>query len=62
MSWDKPEEAAKRWEEEYSRDWKYFATDETAEYEGRKIQGLALPDPVLQQIFRENALRWVPGL
>jgi hypothetical protein len=23
---------------------------------------LGLPEPVLRQLFRENALRWVPGV
>ena len=29
---------------------------------GRPTRGLALPDGVLRKIFRENALRWLPGL
>ena len=24
--------------------------------------GLALPDSVLRRLFRENAVRWVPGV
>jgi predicted TIM-barrel fold metal-dependent hydrolase len=62
MPWEDPDETVKRWEEEYARDWKYFATNATVEYEGRKIQGLELPAPVLRRIFRENAIHWVPGL
>jgi predicted TIM-barrel fold metal-dependent hydrolase len=55
-------EAAKRLEAEYARDWTYFATANTFEFEGRKVQGLALPADVLRKIFRENAVRWVPGV
>ena len=57
-----PAEAAKRLEAEYARDWTYFATASTVEFEGRKVQGLALPADVLRRIFRENAVRWVPGI
>lgn len=57
-----PEERATEWETIYARDWKFFATDETVEYAGRKIQGLALPDPVLQKFYRVNAIRWLPGI
>lgn len=62
MPWDKPAEAVKHWEEEYARDWKYFATAETLEYNGHKIQGLALPQPILRKLFHDNAVKWVPGI
>ncbi len=45
----------------YALDWKYFATGEWIEARGGRVQGLALPPAVLRKIFRENALRWVPG-
>ena len=51
-----------RMREVYARDWKYFATAEEIDLEGRRVQGLALPPEVLRKLFRENALRWVPGL
>ncbi|HUL78570.1 MAG TPA: amidohydrolase family protein [Vicinamibacteria bacterium] len=57
-----PVEAAKRLEHEYARDWAYFAAAGTIDVDGRKVEGLALPDPVLRRIFRENARRWLPGL
>jgi predicted TIM-barrel fold metal-dependent hydrolase len=57
-----PADAARRLEAEYARDWRYFSSSETVEFEGRKVQGLALPAPVLRRIFRENAVRWVPGI
>ncbi|MEW5976727.1 MAG: amidohydrolase family protein [Acidobacteriota bacterium] len=50
------------WEETYARDWKYFATGERFEDEGRTFEGLELPEKVLIKIFRENALKWVPGI
>jgi len=56
------DEIAKRFEREYARDWAYFATGQTIDVAGRKVPGLALPEPVLRRIFRDNALRWVPGL
>jgi len=57
-----PAEAAKKLEDEYARDWTYFSSTNTIEVDGRKVQGLALPEPVLRKMFRENALRWVPGI
>lgn len=50
----------RQWQAGIERDWKYFATDEQVEYMGRGRQGLALPEPVLRKIFRENAEKWVP--
>jgi predicted TIM-barrel fold metal-dependent hydrolase len=55
-------EAARHFEKEYARDWTYFATSGTIEHDGRQVAGLALPEPVLRRLFRENALRWVSGL
>ena len=55
-------EALKDWEATYARDWRFLATDESFESEGRKIQGLKLPEAVLHKIFRDNARHWVPGL
>lgn len=62
MPGDGVEQAVKHWEGEYARDWKFFATDETVDFEGHKSRGLALPEPVLRKLFRDNALRWVPGI
>jgi predicted TIM-barrel fold metal-dependent hydrolase len=60
--WDDATRAAKKWESEYARDWKYLTTEETVDFGGRKIQGLALPEGVLRKLYRENALKWVPGI
>jgi predicted TIM-barrel fold metal-dependent hydrolase len=55
-------DALKDWQETYSRDWQFLATDHTLEYHGRKIQGLNLPPPVLHRIYHDNAIRWIPGI
>jgi hypothetical protein len=52
----------KDWESTYARDWRFLATGETLNVEGRQVHGLNLPQPVLQKIFRNNAIRWIPGL
>jgi len=62
LPWSNPEKTLKHWEAEYARDWKFFATDEIVEYKGRQFRGLALPEPVLRKIFRNNAIDWVPGI
>ena len=56
------QETLNDWESTYVRDWKFLATGETFEQDGRKIRGLKLPKPVLRKIYRSNALRWIPGL
>jgi hypothetical protein len=53
---------ARKLEERYARDWAYFATAQEVEDEGHAVTGLALPPPVLRKLFRENAVRWVPGI
>jgi predicted TIM-barrel fold metal-dependent hydrolase len=50
------------WQSTYARDWKFLATGETLTVEGKQVRGLNLPRPVLQKIFRSNAIRWIPGL
>jgi predicted TIM-barrel fold metal-dependent hydrolase len=50
------------WEQSYARDWRFLATSEKFGYEGREVQGLALPEPVLRKIYHDNALRWFPGI
>ena len=56
------EAAIKEWQEQYLRDWKYFATGEWVEYHGKKYQGLKLPEPVVHKIFHDNAVHWFPGI
>jgi predicted TIM-barrel fold metal-dependent hydrolase len=55
-------ESLEEWQSTYVRDWKFLATSQTVDYAGKKVQGLELPTPVLQKIFRSNALHWIPGL
>jgi predicted TIM-barrel fold metal-dependent hydrolase len=55
------QESLKDWRSTYVRDWKFLATDETFDFEGKKVHGLKLPEPVLTKIFRNNALQWIPG-
>jgi hypothetical protein len=55
-------DALDEWQSTYARDWKFLATGETFTVEGKQVHGLNLPRPVLQKIFRDNAVRWIPGL
>ena len=50
------------WNDTYVRDWKFFSTNQTVEFEGHSYQGLALPGPVLRKIFHDNAVHWLPGI
>ena len=52
----------KDWESTYVRDWRFLATDETFEHDGKKVQGLKLPEAVLRKLYRANAMHWVRGL
>ena len=56
------EEVIKEWEEQYARDWRYFSTRDTFEYDGHKTQGLGLPRTVLLKLYHANAVRWFPGI
>ncbi len=64
---DQPEERLTAWENAYAKDWAYFSTDHTVPASLRypkfgESRGLALPEPVLRKVFRDNAIRWVPGV
>ncbi len=50
------------WEETYAHDWRFFATNDTLDYKGRPVQGLALPEPVLRKLYHDNAAHWFPGI
>ena len=56
------EESVKDWQATYVRDWKFLATDQSLEVNGKKVQGLKLPTPVLEKLYRANSLKWIPGL
>jgi len=52
----------KDWQSTYARDWRFLATAETQNVDGKPVRGLNLPQPVLQKLFHGNAIRWIPGL
>jgi Amidohydrolase len=56
------DEAVKDWQTTYIRDWKFLATDETFEVNGKRVQGLKLPQAILAKLYRANSLKWIPGL
>lgn len=62
MPQDNTEKALQQWTSTYERDWKFFATDQTVEYKGHQAQGLRLPEPILRKLYRDNAIRWFPGI
>jgi predicted TIM-barrel fold metal-dependent hydrolase len=46
----------------HDRDWNFFAQGGEMDYNGRKTQGLALPEKLLHKIFYDNPVRWFPGI
>ncbi|MBZ5593130.1 MAG: amidohydrolase [Acidobacteriia bacterium] len=56
------EDAAKEFQQTHERDWKFFATRDELSYRNRQVQGLGLPENVVRKIFRQNAVRWIPGI
>jgi hypothetical protein len=46
----------------WEQDWKFFATTDKIESRGAAFAGLGLPEGVVRKLFRDNALRWVPGM
>ena len=46
----------------HDRDWAFFAGDEAMEYDGKPTRGLGLSEEILRKLFRDNALRWLPGI
>ena len=59
---DKDDSITQTWRKQYLLDWRYLSTNDTFDYWGRKAQGLGLPQPVLRRLYRENAMRWIPGI
>ena len=55
-------ETMQDWENRYANDWRFFATDDVVEYHGHRIQGLALPQPILRKLYHDNAVKWFPGI
>ena len=56
-----PKDVEAEWEDQYALDWRYFATSTTFDYEGHRVQGLALPESVLRKLYHDNAVHWIPG-
>ncbi len=46
----------------HDREWNFFASGDTVETRGRQSKGLELPEAVLRKIFRENAVKTLPGI
>lgn len=59
---DSEREQVQTWEEQYALDWRYFATNDSFEYYGHRVQGLKLPRVVLRKLYHDNALHWIPGI
>jgi predicted TIM-barrel fold metal-dependent hydrolase len=55
-------QSVQEWKQTYASDWKFLATDQTLQIDGRIVRGLKLPPDVLQKIYRTNAQRWINGL
>ncbi|MES2222478.1 MAG: amidohydrolase family protein [Acidobacteriota bacterium] len=56
------QDVMKEWEDRYANDWRFFATNDVVETQGHKVQGLALPQPILRKLFHDNAVKWFPGI
>lgn len=50
------------WQKTYLRDWRFFSTNDTVEFDGRKFQGLQLPNEVLRKLYHDNAAHWIPTI
>ena len=56
------QKSAAGWEASYARDWRALATSDTVAFNGRNVQGLALPKPILRKLYHDNAVKWFPGI
>ena len=56
------ERAAVSLQTTHDREWSFFATSDMVPSRGGQVQGLALPEAALRKIFRENAVRCLPGI
>jgi hypothetical protein len=53
---------AKELETRYAMDWRFLATNDTIDYRGHTVKGLALPLPILEKLYHQNAVKWFPGV
>jgi predicted TIM-barrel fold metal-dependent hydrolase len=58
----KVDDSIRRWENTYANDWRFLATNDILEYQGHKVQGLALRAAVLHKLYHDNAMKWFPGM
>lgn len=54
--------AAQEIQKAHDRDWMFFAGKEMMTYGNNQVAGLGLPEKVANKIFRDNAVRWLPGI
>jgi predicted TIM-barrel fold metal-dependent hydrolase len=54
--------AAQSLQATHDREWSFFATGDTIKARDREVTGLALPESAVRKIFRDNAVRWLPGI
>ena len=47
---------------QHDRDWQYFTSGESMTYGRAQTQALGLPPDAAKKIFRDNAVRWFPGI
>jgi predicted TIM-barrel fold metal-dependent hydrolase len=47
---------------QHDRDWRYLSTSDVMTYNRMEVRGLGLPSGAVDQIFRKNAVRWLPGI
>jgi predicted TIM-barrel fold metal-dependent hydrolase len=55
-------ETVQDWEDNYAKDWRYLATNDTILYKKQKLQGLVLPPSILRKLYHDNAVQWFPGI
>ncbi len=54
--------SAKSFLAQHEQEWRYFASAGSVTFRGREVRGLGLPEEALRRVFRENAMRWLPGI
>ena len=47
---------------QYEEDFKYFSTEQEFSQGDYKVRGLALPEEILDKIYFENSVSWIPGI
>lgn len=45
-----------------NRDWSVFVNSGTVKLQDREVRALDLPNRMIRKIFRDNAVRWIPGI